>query len=339
MEDFMENTQLINNQNNQSVLVLNKIEPNSSFSLIVTAEFAGLRIDKFITHHFTQYSRSFLQKIFDQNLVILNKLKTLKPSYQLKIGDIIDITFTGSNTNKEIKDFSEDFHVEIVAKHDDFLIINKPAGLVVHAPNQNYKNSTLTDWIVQTHEEIAHVGLIDRPGIVHRLDKDTSGLMIIPRTNQAHATLTEMFKQRKIKKTYIALVLGHPEKSGTIDYFIGRHPTIKNKMHYFSNTTKRTSSKDAITHYQVLEYFQDYSLIQVKPITGRTHQIRVHFASLGYPLLADCVYGQKSKILKRHALHAQHLEFEYQGQNYSFTLDLPDDMQTVITSLQKSALK
>lgn len=332
----MKNGQLSSIEQNYSQSIIKLIEPNSSFSFTVTAESAGIRIDKFITSNFTQYSRSFLQKIFDQNLVVLNKKKPIKPSYALKTGDIIDITFLSTEKKQEIKIFPQDRAVQIVAKHDDFLIINKPAGLVVHAPNQNYDDITLTDWIVQTHEEIAHVGLIDRPGIVHRLDKDTSGLMIIPRTNHAHAIMTEMFKQRKIKKTYVAIVLGHPEKSGVVDYYIGRHPTIKNKMHYFSNTTKRTSSKDAITHYQTVEYFKDYSLMQIKPVTGRTHQIRVHFAALGYPLLADCVYGQKSKILKRHALHAQQLEFEYEGKQYSFSVDLPVDMQDVIKTLQSS---
>jgi 23S rRNA pseudouridine1911/1915/1917 synthase len=315
--------------------IQNKILDKSSFTLIAEPSEAGQRIDKYITQHFTQYSRSFLQKLFDQNQVILNKHKAIKPSYILKYGDQISITFQQETPTKSIKEIPAQLNITIVAKHDDFLIIDKPAGLVVHAPTQNYDDFTLTDWIVQTHEEIAHVGLIDRPGIVHRLDKDTSGLMIIPRTNHAHATLTEMFKQRKIQKTYLALVLGHPEREGTIDYFIGRHPTIKNKMHHFSQTTKRTSSKDAVTHYQVLQYFKDYSLVKVKPVTGRTHQIRVHFAALGYPLLADFVYGQKSKIIKRHALHAHQLEFEYEGQKYQFTSELPQDLQNVLEKLQK----
>ncbi len=311
-----------------------KIQSQSSFSFTAGPNHAGIRIDKFITEQFSQYSRSFLQKVFNQNQVILNDKKPIKPSYNLKIGDTISINFTTPESEPIVRPLPYDFNIQIVAKHDDFLIINKPAGLVVHAPTKNYADIALTDWIVQTHEEIAHVGLIDRPGIVHRLDKETSGLMIIPRTNHAHATLTDMFKQRKIHKTYIAIVLGHPEKTGVIDYYIGRHPTIKNKMHYFSNTTKRASSKDAITHYEVMQYFQDYSIVKVKPITGRTHQIRVHFSALGYPLLADYVYGQKSKILKRHALHAHQLEFEYKGELFQFMAPLPSDLQETIAQLK-----
>lgn len=313
------------------------IQQASSFVFTIDQNQAGQRIDKFITEQFSQYSRSFLQKLFkDQQVILTNKNKPLKASYVLKVNDQITITFPSITDEKTTKEFPEDVKIEIIEKNNDFLIINKPAGLVVHAPTKNYQDATLTDWIVGEHEEIAHVGLIDRPGIVHRLDKDTSGLMIIPRTNHAHATLTEMFKQRKIQKTYLAIVVGHPEQSGTIDYYIGRHPTVKNKMHYFSNATKRESSKQALTHYEVITYFKDYSLVKVKPVTGRTHQIRVHFAALGFPLLADYVYGQKSKILKRHALHAYQLEFELDGANYNFSSEVPQDLQSVLDTLHKA---
>jgi 23S rRNA pseudouridine1911/1915/1917 synthase len=309
------------------------VKQASSFSMTASSEHAGQRIDKFVSAHFAQYSRSFLQKLFSQNQVILNDHKVIKASYTLKSGDQISITFPIISTEKVPKPIPTDLNVQVIAKHDDFLIINKPAGLVVHAPTQNYQDVTLSDWVINADQEIAHVGLIDRPGIVHRLDKDTSGLMIIPRTNHAHGALTDMFKARKIQKTYLAIVLGHPEKTGTIDYYIGRHPTIKNKMHHFSNTTRRASSKEAVTHYEVLTYFKDYSLIKIKPVTGRTHQIRVHFAALGFPLLADYVYGMKSKILKRHALHAHQLEFELNGKSYSFTSPLEQDLQEVLSKL------
>ncbi len=312
------------------------IHQASSFSFTIDENQANQRIDKFVTQQFTQYSRSFLQKLFKDKHVILNKNKSLKASYILKTGDLITITFPSIDNEKTTKALPQDINIEIIEKNKDFLIINKPAGLVVHAPTKNYQDATLTDWIVGEHEEIAHVGLIDRPGIVHRLDKDTSGLMIIPRTNHAHATLTDMFKERKIKKTYLAIVVGHPEQSGTIDYYIGRHPTVKNKMHHFSNATKRESSKQALTHYEAVTYFKDYSLIKVKPVTGRTHQIRVHFAALGFPLLADSVYGQKSKLLKRHALHASELSFELDGISYNFNSPMPEDLKKIIDTLPKA---
>lgn len=311
------------------------IKSGSSFLLTVPDESSGQRIDKFITTYFKQYSRSFLHKLFDQKQIIVNKTKLVKPSYILVTGDQIVINFPQTQTETPSKEIPDDLKVQIIAKEKDFLIISKPAGLVVHAPNVHSQEITLSDWVVKTHEEIAHVGLIDRPGIVHRLDKDTSGLMIIPRTSNAHATFTDMFKNRKIQKTYIAIVMGHPPATGTIDFYIGRHPTIRNKMHHFTEKTKLSSSRNATTHYEVLEYFKEFSLVKITPITGRTHQIRVHFAALGYPLLADTLYGTKSKLLHRHALHAHKLEFEFQGTSYSFNSDLETDLEKVITSAEK----
>lgn len=310
------------------------IQQSSKFSITVDPEQSGQRIDKFITQHFTQYSRSFLQKLFKDEHITINLSKSVKQGYNLRPNDVIEIKFPSEADLKIHKEIPNDIDVQIIAKHDDFLIINKPAGLVVHPPSKNYSNVTLSDWVVQEHEEIAHVGLIDRPGIVHRLDKETSGLMIIPRTNNAHATLSDMFKTRKIQKTYLAIVVGHPPATGTIDFYIGRHPTVKNKMHHFTNTARRSNSRDAVTHYEVLTYFKDYSLVKVKPITGRTHQIRVHFTALGFPLLADSVYGQKSKLLKRHALHAHQLEFELNDQKHHFISPIQQDLQDVIDLLE-----
>ena len=175
-----------------------------------------------------------------------------------------------------------------------------------------------------------HVGTVDRPGIVHRLDRDTSGLMIIPRTNEAHASMTDMFKDRKIQKTYLAIVMGHPPESGTIDLYVGRHPSMRNKMHHFTALTKQASSRTALTHYEVIQYYDDFSLVKVKPVTGRTHQIRVHFAAIGHPLLADPLYGRKSKLSKRHALHAHQLEFEYKSKSYCFTSQLDSKLQNIL---------
>ncbi|MBP9765443.1 RluA family pseudouridine synthase [Candidatus Babeliales bacterium] len=310
------------------------VQQGSSFTFTVQPDHVGQRIDKCITSHFTQYSRSFLQKLFVQQLIKINQGKIVKPSYILRPGDTIFIQFPEEKTDNTPKEIPQDLNVSIIAKEQDFLIVDKPAGLVVHAPSENYDDVTLSDWITHTHQEIAHVGLVDRPGIVHRLDKDTSGLMIIPRTNHAHGTFTDMFKNRLIHKTYLAIVLGHPPSEGTIDFLIGRHPTVRNKMYHFTPTTKRASSRVAVTHFKVLEYFKEYSLVEIKPITGRTHQIRVHFAALGYPLLADYLYGAKSKLLNRHALHAHKLEFVYQDIAYSFTSPLASDLQSIINTLQ-----
>ncbi len=312
-----------------------QVQAGTKFQLTVQQPDAGQRIDKYTTAHFEQYSRSFLKKLFEQKQVIVNNTKQVKPSYVLVEGDQVSITFPEAHTEKMTKEIPNDLAITIIAKENDFLIINKPAGLVVHPPSMRYQNVTLSDWIVHTHEEIAHVGLVDRPGIVHRLDKETSGLMIIPRTSNAHATFTDMFKNRQIQKTYLAIVANHPDKNGIIDLYIDRHPTVRNKMHHFTEKTKRTSSRHATTSFEVLEYFKDFSLVKAMPVTGRTHQIRVHFSALGYPIIGDAVYGSKSKVLHRHALHAHKLEFTYQDKFYSFTSELEADMQNIINSAVK----
>jgi 23S rRNA pseudouridine1911/1915/1917 synthase len=180
----------------------------------------------------------------------------------------------------------------------------------------------------------------DRPGIVHRLDKDTSGLLLIARTNYAHATFNTLFQTRTIHKTYLALVHGHPPASGTIDLAIGRHPVNRHTMTTFKAGTyeaARHRTRNAFTAYTVLEYFDEYSLLEVKPVTGRTHQIRVHLAALGHPIVGDAVYGTASKLIARQALHAHRLQFMFDGQEHIFTQPLPGDMANVVSSIKKSS--
>ncbi len=309
------------------------VAPGSVHTFTVSEAWVHKRADIFIAHHFSGYSRSFLQKLFAQHL-ITSFDKSIKASHILKLHDVVIVTFPEPEVHKKTQPLPEAMAISVIAKHDDFFIIQKPAGLLVHRPQATCDQATLADWLVQQHDELAHVGIIDRPGIVHRLDKDTSGLMIIPRTNVAHATLTDMFKARKICKTYLALVVGHPPREGSVDFFIGRHPSVRHKMHAFTCLTKTKSSRQALTHYNVLAYYKDFSLVAVKPVTGRTHQIRVHFAAIGHPVLSDVVYGSSSKLIKRQALHAHQLEFELFGIPYSFICALPEDMQRVLDAAQ-----
>jgi RluA family pseudouridine synthase len=221
--------------------------------------------------------------------------------------------------------------------HDHFIIINKPAGLLVHQLHAKHTEITLADWIMHQFANIGHVGCVDRPGIIHRLDKYTSGLMIIARTNYGYKQLGQLFHDRAIKKTYAAIVQHHPPQQGTIDLAIGRHQTHRTKMVATAQPMPEDTSgtfRHAVTHYQVLQYHNDATLVKVQLETGRTHQIRVHFAAIGFPLVGDILYGQKSPLIARQALHAWELAFVFDGQEYHFTSQLPEDMQECIKTLK-----
>lgn len=308
------------------------IQENSNFSLQVTQEHAGLRIDIFLALQLPMFSRSVVKKLLVNQQVIIHEKTPAKPSYIIKYNDSIRLLSIPTPTERFVQKVPEHIGVTILARHDDFLIINKPAGLVVHPPEQTFTDIALTDWLVQQFPNIVAVGESTRPGIVHRLDRNTSGLMIIALTEQAHATFTQMFKDRQIQKTYIALVTGHPQATGIIDLFIGRHPVQKNIMHCFPAMPENSTARDALTEYKVLHYFDTHSLVEIKPKTGRTHQIRVHFKAIGHPLLGDEVYGTASKKIKYHALHAQNLEFTYNGTVYKFTSQLDSVLQKIVDS-------
>ncbi|AXK60672.1 RluA family pseudouridine synthase [Candidatus Chromulinivorax destructor] len=306
------------------------IQENDSFSIKISCMQAGQRIDIFLSEKFPMFSRTLVKKLLNNQQVLINKFTTAKPSYMLKEDDVITLLSIPMPMTRAAKEVPDNLGITIVARHDDFLIINKPAGVVVHPPQETYAGIALTDWLIKEFPQIIYAGQKERPGIVHRLDRNTSGIMIIALTDQAHTTFSKMFKNREIQKTYIALVMGHPEQTGSIDYVISRHPVHKNMMHATPGISESGQARDALTNYKVLQYFDTYSLVQVKPKTGRTHQIRVHFKALGHALLGDTVYGLKSKKLPYHALHAQSLEFVYQGVAYSFTTKIDAKLQEII---------
>jgi len=315
------------------------IPANSTFTLVVEPESASDRVDKYLSRQFPLYSRSFFQKLINDGYITINGAPLDKSSVKLKTDDTIVITFPEEPTVdlQEVK--NRDLGIEIVYQGKHFLIIHKPANLLVHRASSKSGAITLVDWLLAHYKDIASVGYVDRPGIVHRLDKDTSGLLIIPLTNYAHSVFTDLFKNRTIQKTYYAIVHGHPPQSGTIDRAIGRHPVKRTSMKAFDQSSSNHGIRHAITHYKVLEYYPEYALIQAKPVTGRTHQIRVHLASIGHPIVGDPIYGRKSKFIKRHALHAAGLFFTFDGTPYTFTLDLPDDMKKLIRQVKTHETK
>jgi 23S rRNA pseudouridine1911/1915/1917 synthase len=318
---------------------LELISPNSIHVLSVTPESHNIRLDKFVGLQFPLYSRTFFQRLIDEQAINLNGQLVSKPSIRVKTGDAITIKFPPERTTEPIPLANQELGIQIIYKHEHFLIIDKPAGLLVHASSSASTAITLVDWLLAHYKEIAHVGYIDRPGIVHRLDKDTSGVMVIPRTQYAHKYFGALFKDRKIHKTYLAIVHGHPEKSGTIDLAITRNQTARHKMAavepdaYLHNHI--SAVRMAVTHYQVLEYFEEHALVQAKPITGRTHQIRVHMAGIGHPLVGDQIYGKKSKAIKRQALHAHAITFEFDGQQHCFKVEPPEDFKKLAELLHE----
>ncbi|KKP29535.1 MAG: Pseudouridine synthase [candidate division TM6 bacterium GW2011_GWF2_30_66] len=331
----------LENSNPKNLLKTNNIKLENAGSIhkfTVKPEEENLRIDTFITNQFKSYSRSFFEKLIELELVKINNKIINKKSWPIKENDIIELQFPEEKNRDQELNKLKDLEINIVYQNQHFAILNKPANLAAHPSNNNTETITLVDWIIANIEQISNVGFDSRPGIVHRLDKDTTGLMIIPKNNCSHAYFADLFKKRKIEKSYLAIVHGHPEKTGEIDIEIARHPREKTKMTHVtsSNIAKiKGKSRNAKTMYEVLEYYDGYALVLAKPLTGRTHQIRVHFCSIGHPLLGDAVYGKSSKIMARHALHAFQLEFEFEDKKMKFEQEPPKDFINAISFLKQ----
>ncbi len=309
------------------------IAPEAEFEFTITIENVGIRLDNFITSQFPAYSRSFFKNLITDKLVTINQKIVERPGITLKLGDQVLVKFPPAQTSKQVLIDQDSLGVQVLHTHPDFLVISKPAGLVVHAPQHDFTGVTLVDWILSKFQEIAHVGYAERPGIVHRLDLQTSGLMLVARNNFAQALISDKFKARTIHKTYLAVVRGHPELQGVVNLAIARHPVQRNKMAVVKDLSeiRNRNARTAKTAYRVLKYLaDDLAVVEVQPETGRMHQIRVHMASLGHPILGDTIYGSSSKLIARQALHAYAIKFEYCGIDYQFTCPLPEDLQALI---------
>ncbi len=284
-----------------------------------------VRLDSFLYEIYPDYSRSYFQKLIKQGFVLVNN-KSVNKSFCISPRDEIEVKF-GKVKSLCVGPIEVDF--DIVSMEKDFIVINKPAGLTVHHSKDICKEPTLVHGLLYRFKEFEDFIDDDRPGIVHRLDRYTSGLIIVARNIIGHIALANLFKDRKIEKSYLAVVKGHPDKDGKIDFAIGRHPVDRKKMSHVSYSGKR-----ALTYYNVLKYYKDEALVRVRIITGRTHQIRVHFAAIGHGLLGDDIYGVKSKLIKRQALHSYELSFEYKRKKYFYKVDYPDDFKKLLKNLE-----
>ena len=293
------------------------------------ADRPGVRLDKFVSEKCLGLSRSQAQKIIDDGFVVVNGLIE-KASHKTETGERIEITLPPSAPSGLLP---EAIPVKILFEDDDLLVIDKPAGLTVH-PAPGHPSHTLVNAVLSHLSEIEEEGDVIRPGIVHRLDKDTSGLMLVAKNNVALANLSDQFKSRSVKKVYITLVKGiiKPEK-GVIDAPIGRDSGDRKKM----AVTGESRGRQARTNYRVLRYVGKNSLLEITPETGRTHQIRVHLAAIGYPVFGDITYGKKSAFLNRQFLHAHRIGFYLpsSGKFVEFESPLPEDLEKALKELDK----
>ncbi|MCP2605192.1 RluA family pseudouridine synthase [Candidatus Aminicenantes bacterium AH-873-B07] len=289
-------------------------------SLQVSSSETGTRLDIFLSKK-TDLSRSQIKKLIEKEKVRVNG-QSRRPSYIIKINDLIEVEIPPPEENEIIP---QPIPLKIIYQDNDILIINKPSGIIVH-PGAGIKKETLVNALLFHFPKIKNVGSEKRPGIVHRLDKDTSGLMVIAKTNNAYFKLQSQFKERTVEKKYLALVKGRmPSKEGKIEIPIGRHIRERKRI-----SVRTTQPKEAITYYRVIEELKDFSYLEIKPITGRTHQIRVHFSSSGHPLVGDKKYGGCNLKIKcpRLFLHASYLSFIHPTLNkkMEFSLPLPLDL-------------
>lgn len=269
-------------------------------NLVVKNDEAGLRLDKFLCQRLDA-SRNYIKEHFDEDLVNVND-KIVKPSYLVKENDVVLIEL------KEIKDLKieeENLHLEYVYKDDDLVVVNKPSNMVVHPAPGNYSGTLVNGLLYDLKDELSSINGVRRPGIVHRIDKDTSGLMVVCKNDFIHEKMAAMFEKHEIIRDYIALVYGVIyEDKGTIDAPISRDKDSKIKM------AVQKDGKHAVTHFEVLERFDDKTLIKCRLETGRTHQIRVHLKYIGHPLVGDKIYGPRKVIGDNgQFLHSAYLEF------------------------------
>ena len=295
--------------------------------MIIDENNVGIRIDKYLTDN-TEYTRSKIQKMIDNGNILVNG-KEVKSSYILKENDKIDI----EEYNEEVDIVPENIPLDIYYEDDDLIVVNKPSGMVVHPAPGNY-TGTLVNALMYHTNNLSTVNTSIRPGIVHRIDADTSGLLLVAKNDKAHNILADAIAKKEVVREYIALVEGVIlEDTATIDAPIGRDKNNRKKMAVTSE-----NSKDAVTHIRVLERYNTATLIRCKLETGRTHQIRVHLSEIGYPVVGDTVYsnGKNEWGIKGQCLHAKSLKFKHPitGKEMFIEAPLPKYFENILKDVQ-----
>ncbi|MEE8328793.1 MAG: RluA family pseudouridine synthase [Thermodesulfovibrionia bacterium] len=293
------------------------------------------RLDVFVSTK-SGLSRSYVQRLIKEGLIFVNSLPE-KAGYKIRNNDLIELTVPDE---PEVTIVPEDIPLDIIWEDSHIAVINKPHGMVIY-PAAGHKSGTLLNALISKFGRLSAIGGPLRPGIVHRLDKDTSGLIVVAKDDAGYLSLSKQFKEREVQKIYLALLYGNPKNdSGEINSAIGFSMTDRKRM-----SIKTKKGKEAITLFEVVKRYKSAALVKVRIITGRTHQIRVHFAASGYPVLGDKTYGRKTVIkygqktmhFNRQMLHACSLKFRYPADNrlLELTAPLPEDMEKAIKELSE----
>lgn len=305
---------------------------DNTYELIVSNELEGNRIDSALASSFANNSRSFFQKLLETDAIEVNGTVNNSKKYKVKNGDIIRVVLPEP---KALDVVPENIPIDIVYEDNDVLVVNKPKGMVVHPANGNESGTLVNAILYHCGASLSSINGVVRPGIVHRIDKDTSGLLMIAKNDYAHNSLAEQLADHSITRAYRAIVYNNfLEDQGTVDKPIGRDPKDRLKQ-----AVTDLNSKRAVTHYKVLERFGNFTMIEARLETGRTHQIRVHMAYIKHPLVGDLVYGPKKKMLgvDTQMLHAKVLGFKHPstGEYMEFNSPLPAEFETVLAKLRK----
>jgi 23S rRNA pseudouridine1911/1915/1917 synthase len=309
---------------------MNNMEP-----IVFTAEEKGQRLDVFVVERFPELSRSHVQKLIEQGNVLVDET-VRKANYKLRGGEGVQVTVPQA---EPISVEPEDIPLDILYEDKDIIVVNKARGMVVH-PASGVYSGTLVNALLYHCQDLSGINGEIRPGIVHRLDKDTSGVMVCAKNDTAHLDLAEQIRTKTAHRTYWAIVHGNiKEEAGIIKGDIGRHPTDRKKM-----AIVRENGKPAVTHFKVLERFGEYTLVECQLETGRTHQIRVHMTSIGHPLVNDPKYGPKKSspfAINGQALHSLQLTLMHPvtKEEMTFTAPIPNDIEKILTGLRNKRSK
>lgn len=315
-----------------SIIENENLKGEQKVELTVAEEMSGKRLDSVLAGMMPEYSRSFIQKLFENGSITVGGDPCSEKKRKAAAGDIVEITIPQP---ERLEVEAEDIPLDIVYEDDELLVVDKPAGMVVHPAPGNHSGTLVNALMYHCGDALSSINGVIRPGIVHRIDKDTSGLLMVAKTDRAHNALSAQLAEHSITRRYKAIVYSNiKEDEGTVDKPIGRDPGNR-----LRNAVVYTNSKNAVTHYRVLERFGDFTLVEAVLETGRTHQIRVHMAYIRHPLLGDTLYGPAKNRYgaKRQMLHAGVLGFVHPvtGEYMEFNSPLPQDFEDVLAKLRK----